>query len=99
MQPLPTLIHSTAAVRAADRYAIEVLGVPGHALMTRAGEAALGALRAQWPLARRVLVLAGAGNNGGDGYVLARYARAAGLAVTVAAPAGAPAGADARQAA
>ena len=41
MQPLPALIHSTAAVRAADRYALEVLKVPGHALMTRAGEAAL----------------------------------------------------------
>jgi NAD(P)H-hydrate epimerase len=99
MQPLPALIHSTAAVRAADRYALEVLKVPGHALMTRAGEAALGALRAQWPIARRVLVLCGRGNNGGDGYVLARYARAAGLAVTLVAPAGAPTSADAIQAA
>ena len=95
MQPLPTLIHSTATVRAADRYAVEVLGVPGYVLMTRASEAALGALRAQWPLARRVLVLCGTGNNGGDGYVLARYARAAGLAVTLAAPAGPPTVADA----
>ena len=94
MQPLPALIHSTATVRAADRYAIEVLGVPGYALMTRAAEAALSALRAQWPLARRVLVLCGRGNNGGDGYVLARYARAAGLGVTVAAPDGAPTGED-----
>lgn len=96
MQPLPTLIHSTATVRAADRYAIEVLGIRGYQLMSRAGEAALGALRAQWPLARRVLVLCGPGNNGGDGYVLARYARAAGLAVTLAAPAGPPVGPDAR---
>ena len=99
MQPLPSLIHSTASVRAADRYAIEVLGIPGYTLMTRAGEAALGALRAQWPLARRVLVLCGAGNNGGDGYVLARFARAAGLAVTLVAPAGPPASADAVRAA
>ncbi len=95
MQPLPALIHSTATIRAADRYAAEVLGIKGYALMTRAGEAALGALRAQWPLARRVLVLCGPGNNGGDGYVLARYARAAGLAVTLAAPAGPPTSADA----
>ena len=94
MQPLPALIHSTATVRAADRYAIDVLGVPGYALMTRAAEAALGALRAQWPLARRMLVLCGRGNNGGDGYVLARYARAAGLGVTVTAPDGAPTGED-----
>jgi NAD(P)H-hydrate epimerase len=98
MQPLPILIHSTAAIRAADRHAIEVLGIPGYTLMTRAGEAALGALRAQWPLARRILVLCGRGNNGGDGYVLARYAQAAGLTVTVTAPAGPPADGDAARA-
>jgi NAD(P)H-hydrate epimerase len=99
MEPLPTLVYRTAAVRAADRYAIEVLGIPGYTLMTRAGEAALSALRGQWPLARRVLVLAGPGNNGGDGYVVARYARAAGLEVTVSAPAGLPASGDAARAA
>lgn len=99
MQPLPALVYPTAAVRAADRYAIEVLGIPGYTLMTRAGEAALTALRSQWPLARRLLVLAGPGNNGGDGYVVARFARAAGLDVTVAAPAGLPASGDAARAA
>jgi hydroxyethylthiazole kinase-like uncharacterized protein yjeF len=95
MQALPTLIHSTATVRAADRYAIDALGIPGYTLMTRAAEAAFGALRAQWPLARRVLVLCGRGNNGGDGYVLARYASAAGLQVSLSAPVGAPVTADA----
>ncbi len=95
----PDLIYSTAAVRAADRYAIEELGIPGYALMTRAAEAALAVLRAQWPLARRLLVLCGPGNNGGDGYVLARRARAAGLDVTLCAPAGPPAGGDAARAA
>jgi ADP-dependent NAD(P)H-hydrate dehydratase / NAD(P)H-hydrate epimerase len=99
MQPLPGLVYSTAAIRAADRYAIEVLGVPGYTLMTRAGEAALGALRGQWPLARRLLVLAGTGNNGGDGYVVARFARAAGLEAMVAAPAGLPPAGDAARAA
>ena len=98
MQPLPAFVYPTGAVRAADRYAIEVLGIPGYTLMTRAGEAALTALRSQWPLARRLLVLAGPGNNGGDGYVVARYARAAGLDVTVAAPAGLPAAGDAARA-
>lgn len=99
MQPLPDLVYPTAAVRAADRYAIEVLGIPGYTLMTRAGEAALMALRGQWPLARRLVVLAGPGNNGGDGYVVARFARATGLEVTVAAPAGLPAAGDAARAA
>jgi hydroxyethylthiazole kinase-like uncharacterized protein yjeF len=99
VQPLPALVHSTATVSAADRYAIQVLGIPGHTLMTRAGEAALTALRGQWPLGRRVLVLCGPGNNGGDGYVLARFGRAAGLEVVVSAPAGPPRGGDAARAA
>lgn len=99
MQALPAVVHSTADVRAADRRAQAEHGLPGYLLMTRAGESALAALRAQWPLARRVLVVCGRGNNGGDGYVVARYARAAGLHVRVAAPAGPPAGGDAERAA
>ena len=99
MEVLPPLIYSTAAIRAADRRAIEVLGLPGYTLMTRAGEAALGALRGQWPLARRLLVLCGPGNNGGDGYVVARYARVSGLDVVVSAPAGIPVRGDAARAA
>lgn len=66
-----------------DRYAIESLGVPGYTLMCRAGAAAFTVLIRVWPLARRLVVLCGGGNNGGDGYVLARLARAAGLEVEV----------------
>ncbi len=66
-----------------DRYAIETLGIPGYTLMTRAGEAALTALRSEWPRATRVLVICGAGNNAGDGYVLARLAMAARLEAVV----------------
>ena len=99
MPPLPAYTYPTAAIRAADRHAIEELGIPGYALMTRAGKAALGALRREWPLARRLLVLCGPGNNGGDGYVLARSARATGLEVTVCAPVGPPAAGDAARAA
>lgn len=68
-----------------DAHAIEQLGIPGYTLMTRAGEAALDLLCDRWPAATRLLVLCGAGNNAGDGYVLARLARAAGLEVTLAA--------------
>ena len=99
MAALPALVYSTATVRSADRHAIHVLGISGYTLMTRAGEAALALLRRQWPLARRVLVIAGPGSNGGDGYVLARLGKAAGLAVSVSAPAGAPTAGDAAQAA
>lgn len=76
---LPIAIHTTAQVRALDAFAIGTLGVPGYTLMKRAGEAALRVLRSRWPTAHRVVIVCGGGNNGGDGYVLARFAQAAGL--------------------
>ncbi len=81
---LPTRIHDTAQVRAIDRFAIDKCGIAGYTLMTRAATAALEVLRERWPAARRVLVICGPGNNGGDGYVLARLARAQGLDAAVA---------------
>ena len=57
--------------------------IPGYTLMKRAGEAALRYLRSRWPTAHRIVIVCGGGNNGGDGYVLARFAQAAGLTVTV----------------
>ena len=51
--------------------------------MTRAAEAALRTLRAHWPRATKLLICCGAGNNAGDGYVLARLAAAAGFTVRV----------------
>ncbi|MBW4051085.1 MAG: NAD(P)H-hydrate dehydratase [Proteobacteria bacterium] len=79
---LPVCLYSTAEVRALDAYAIETLGVPGYTLMKRAGEAALRYLRTRFPVSHRIVIVCGAGNNGGDGYVLARFAHAAGLTVT-----------------
>jgi NAD(P)H-hydrate epimerase len=55
--------------------------------MERAGKAAFALLRERFPRARRITVVCGPGNNGGDGYVLARLAREAGLAATVLSPA------------
>ncbi len=83
MESLPALVYAAAQLRAMDRHAIEVAGIPGYTLMQRAGVAALELLRQQWPDANRVTVLCGAGNNAGDGYVLARFARDAGLTVNV----------------
>ena len=79
---LPVSLYTSAQVRAMDRAAAS-LGLSGYALMERAGEAALRALRERWPGAWRIAVVCGPGNNAGDGYVLARLARAAGSAVTV----------------
>ncbi len=83
MQDLPIAVHSVAQVRAIDRQAIEQLHIPGYGLMQRAGEAALAAIRKYWPAAEHLLVACGVGNNAGDGYVLARLARAQDLQVTV----------------
>jgi len=79
----PTAIYSAAQVRALDAWEIEKRRVPGFTLMTRAAEGALKILRARWPQAKRLAVVCGAGNNGGDGYVLARLARDAGLEALV----------------
>jgi hydroxyethylthiazole kinase-like uncharacterized protein yjeF len=83
MQSLSAGIYSAAQVRTLDRRAIDEFGVPGYELMTRAGHATLNALRAAWPAARSIAVLCGPGNNGGDGYVVARIARAQGLRAVV----------------
>jgi NAD(P)H-hydrate epimerase len=96
---LPIAVYSAAQVRALDQRAIESLPVSGYTLMKRAGEAALRYLRSRWPMSTRIVIVCGGGNNGGDGYVLARFAQAAGLEVSViaAAPVAALKG-EARQA-
>jgi len=75
----PREIFSTEQVRGFDRYAIDELGIAGFELMQRAGRAALRFLQAEWPQAQSVLIYSGAGNNAGDGYVLAKLAVAGGL--------------------
>jgi NAD(P)H-hydrate epimerase len=74
MKPLPLAVHTAAQVRALDRHAIDDLQIPSYTLMTQAGEAAAVALRSCWPSKQRVAIVCGPGNNGGDGYVVARLA-------------------------
>jgi hydroxyethylthiazole kinase-like uncharacterized protein yjeF len=52
-------------------------------LMERAGNAAFEVLQQYWPKSRSILVLCGKGNNGGDGFVMARLAHLANIQVTV----------------
>ena len=75
-------------MRAIERSAIESGAVTGLALMERAGQGVVAAIRARWPGVSRVTVLCGPGNNGGDGFVVARRLREAGCAVRVLAAAG-----------
>ncbi|MBN6148871.1 NAD(P)H-hydrate dehydratase [Xanthomonas sp. AmX2] len=76
-------LHGTAAARRIDAQATALLGGDAYTLMQRAGQAAWQALAQRWPQAQRILVLCGTGNNGGDGYVLARLAHRAGRRVRV----------------
>lgn len=94
---LGTALFTSAQARATDQRATAELGVPGLELMTRAAAAAFAMLQRRWPGARRLRVVCGAGNNGGDGYLVARDARLAGLSVDLVAL-GEPKGGDASQA-
>ena len=80
---MPVELYTAAQIRELDRLAIEEQGIPSLTLMERAGADALDALTGRYPGAGNLVVLCGGGNNAGDGYVLARLARQAGLEVRV----------------
>lgn len=75
-------LYSAAQVRELERLAIAG-GIAGYELMQRAAAACWTELQRRWPAARRIHVVCGSGNNGGDGFEIARLARAAGREVTV----------------
>lgn len=68
-----------------DRRAVAEAGIPGRVLMENAGRGAAGEILRSYPHIRgeRVAVIAGRGNNGGDGFVIARYLLGHGVAVKV----------------
>lgn len=69
-------------VREVDQVAIERLGLPGIALMENAGRSAAEVLIAE-PKAQRFVICAAGGNNGGDGFVIARHLWLAGRDVAI----------------
>ncbi|MBI1732398.1 MAG: NAD(P)H-hydrate dehydratase [Gammaproteobacteria bacterium] len=79
MTDLPERLYRAAAVRELERRAEQHAGVNAVELMERAGGAAFQALRRHWSGARRPLIVCGGGNNGGDGYIVARLAREQGM--------------------
>lgn len=89
--PIANRLYGEGGMRELDRRAMAQPGMGGGALMERAGAALLEALSDHFPGVGRLGVLCGPGNNGGDGFVLARHATAAGWSTTAFADA---AGAD-----
>lgn len=87
-------ISRAAAIRGLDAALIEGVGIPSAVLMEQAGQGVAAALLRRWG-ARPTAILCGPGNNGGDGYVVARHLALAGVPV-VAVPVYPPASADCR---
>ncbi len=80
--PSARAVFKVADVRAVDQAAI-ANGIAGKLLMSRAAEFALAVALREFPDARRWQVLCGAGNNAGDGYLLAALAQKHGIHVDV----------------
>ena len=74
MNEITNLIYLGEQVRELDRIAIEEFNIPSFDLMQRAAQTAFAELRSSWPNAKKLLILVGTGNNGGDGYVIAALA-------------------------
>ncbi len=75
---------SAKEMRALDAHAINTIGIPGIALMELAGAGTARAILQRWPGDDgSFLVVSGKGNNGGDGYVVARHLHNAGCDVNI----------------
>ncbi len=75
-------VLSAAEMQACDRATTEQFGIPSIELMRTAAASVAAFARQRFPQARRVTVLCGRGNNGGDGMMTARLLASAGLDVT-----------------
>jgi NAD(P)H-hydrate epimerase len=71
-------------MRGLDRHTIVTLGVAGEVLMESAGRAVVQEVLEQLPRSGSVMVVCGTGNNGGDGFVVARQLNGLGIPVRIA---------------
>ena len=78
-----TALYCCEQIRACEKLALTQYHLDEQELMARAGLAAFTQLQCLYPGVTCIAVFCGAGNNAGDGYVLARLAHEAGLSVIV----------------
>ncbi|OGR85055.1 MAG: NAD(P)H-hydrate epimerase [Elusimicrobia bacterium RIFCSPLOWO2_01_FULL_54_10] len=83
----PPLVFTTKQMRKLDERATREFGIPTLTLMENAGKAVAGEcqkiLSEKKIASPKVLILCGSGNNGGDGFVAARFLHQAGISVNV----------------
>jgi NAD(P)H-hydrate epimerase len=72
-QPLPIALYTAQQIRDLDQIAIQDRGIPGIKLMKSAGRTVFDEINHRWP-GSPITVFCGAGNNGGDGYIVAALA-------------------------
>ncbi|KEG12733.1 putative protein kinase [Trypanosoma grayi] len=82
-QILQSSVWSAAWLRNAEVEAARSQNITLYQLMQRAGEAAFNVFRREYPASKHWLILCGSGNNGGDGFEIARLALNANIRVTV----------------
>lgn len=76
-------VYQTAQIRELEKLASSRFGIANEVLMERAGKAAFELMMQRYPNTKRVLIFSGAGNNGGDGFVLAQHAYNQGIHVEI----------------
>lgn len=76
-------VVDSKTMRLLDEIAIKRYGIPGIVLMENAGRGAAEVILKKYPLLNKVSIFAGKGNNGGDGFVIARHFRNKGFDATV----------------
>jgi hydroxyethylthiazole kinase-like uncharacterized protein yjeF len=84
-ESLPQTCWRAEQIRQMEQQLIAAHHTTLYHLMLRAGEALLHTLQHCWPNARHLWIFCGKGNNGGDGYVLAKMAKLAGYTIQLAA--------------
>ncbi|EEX93753.1 sugar kinase [Vibrio orientalis CIP 102891 = ATCC 33934] len=81
MERLPTRLYTAQQVKQGEQLAAQQAGVEMYTLMQRAGKAVYQRIRYQYPNIKHLSILCGCGNNGGDGFVVAKLAQKDGLDV------------------